>query len=121
MDKSDKEWINKYMEETFNKFQWSIFPKEAPNTQFVVRGNDFEQFVVDVEAIKRTFLEQKTAPVVPVQPVPEAVPAATKICANCGSKRTYKEGINKAGKPYKGWFCPLPKAECGATPIWVSD
>ena len=26
-------------------------------------------------------------------------------CNDCGAETTYKEGISKAGKPYKGYFC----------------
>jgi DNA repair and recombination protein RAD52 len=33
-----------------------------------------------------------------------------KVCPNCGGIMEYKEGVSKAGKAYKGYFCPNQKA-----------
>jgi len=32
---------------------------------------------------------------------------------------TYKEGTSKAGKDYKGWFCPNDTKEDKHNPVWV--
>lgn len=37
-----------------------------------------------------------------------------KHCPTCGNLMTYKEGVSKTGKPWKGWFC----SEKGHNPIW---
>jgi formate dehydrogenase maturation protein FdhE len=71
------------MEENFPKFQWSIFPEGDKGVQIVVRGNDFQNFLLDIASAKAEFLTPKTAVVSPVgttQP-----PVATGVCPVCGS------------------------------------
>jgi len=54
-------------------------------------------------------------------PTPKEAPEVTTsgqekhFCGTCGKEMTYKEGISKAGKPYKGWFCLEREHE----PIWL--
>lgn len=51
----------------------------------------------------------------------EAPPAAaasrgsslSPVC-DCGQPRRWKEGVSKAGKPYKGWMC----ANSVCSPVW---
>lgn len=38
-------------------------------------------------------------------------------CPTCGKPMVYKEGTNKAGKPWAGYFCS--DRECAQKPIWV--
>ena len=33
------------------------------------------------------------------------VPEEQKICEKCGCEMVYKQGMSKAGKQYKAWFC----------------
>lgn len=44
-----------------------------------------------------------------------AEPVDNKHCVTCGNPLTYKEGISKSGKPWKGYFC----SERGHEPQWV--
>ncbi len=39
-------------------------------------------------------------------------------CSVCGRKMTYREGESRAGKPYKGFFCP--ESDCEGKPVWVN-
>ena len=40
-------------------------------------------------------------------------------CSVCGKKMTYREGESRAGKPYKGYFCP--DRDCEGKPVWIDD
>lgn len=51
----------------------------------------------------------------PEEPVQESPPT----CRECGSTMTYREGTSRAGKPYKGYFCP--DGDCKGEPVWVND
>ena len=46
------------------------------------------------------------APQVPAAPT---LPSAEHVCAH--GARVYREGVNKAGKAWKGWFCSMPKGQ----------
>jgi len=39
-------------------------------------------------------------------------------CRECGSTMAYREGTSKAGKDYKGYFCP--DRDCSGEPVWVN-
>ena len=39
-------------------------------------------------------------------------------CSVCGRKMTYREGESRAGKPYKGFFCP--ETDCEGKPVWLN-
>lgn len=39
-------------------------------------------------------------------PQAQSTPQAAKTCAH--GAMAWKEGVSKAGKPYKGWFCTAP-------------
>ena len=39
-----------------------------------------------------------------------------KKCDVCENMLEQKEGVSKAGKPYKGWFCP--DRDCKGKPVW---
>lgn len=40
-------------------------------------------------------------------------------CAVCRTKMEFREGTNRGGKPYKGFFCP--DRECKGRPVWIDD
>ena len=40
-------------------------------------------------------------------------------CSVCGKKMQYREGESRAGKPYKGYFCP--DRDCEGKPVWIDD
>lgn len=40
-------------------------------------------------------------------------------CGQCGREMTYREGTSRAGKPYRGYFCP--DRDCEGDPVWVND
>lgn len=97
----------------FPRFQWSLFPHGKEGEQVVVRGNSFEQFILDIEEVKRQFMGVGEAKVV----VPAQEPVETssvRVCPNCGSSMEHKGG-EKNGKAWGGWFCTN---RCGATPVW---
>jgi len=76
----------------------------------------------------------QTGPPPPPQPVPPgraAVQAAVSgqspqaggaqeatapVCTVCGTAYTWREGVAKTGKPYRGWFCPT--RGCTGEPRW---
>lgn len=114
------------MEEQFPRFQYSYFPHGKDGEQLVIRGSDFNQFVLDVESIKTQFTttqptSQIVTPAVIVATTPAGSPTPVnpkRVCVACGSEMDYKEGTSKAGNAYKGFFC---KAKCGSDPVWIKD
>lgn len=94
------------MEDMFPRFQYSIFDKNGADAQWVVRGNEWDQFLLDVEAVKAKVQAnlEKHNPIM----------AATKDvnshpCKTCGGMTEYKSGTSKAGKEWKGYFCKVNK------------
>lgn len=59
-------------------------------------------------------IQQQQAPA--PQVAPQSVPDGLNFCTQHNQARNYKEGTNKAGRAYKGWFCPMN----GCAPKWVS-
>jgi len=49
----------------------------------------------------------------------EETPSASLNCDVCGKKLKFREGESRAGKPYKGYFCP--DRDCEGKPVWVDD
>ena len=98
----------------YPKYQWSLFPNGKDGEQIVVRGDTFNEFILNIEEAKKAFVlnnKNKTAPI----DKPEVDTA--KICDNCGAEMNFREGTGKTtGKPYKGYFC---SENCGAKPIFV--
>jgi len=65
---------------------------------------------------KKGFTQVKATNVSKPQTKPlESTTQTEKYCPTCGKLMTYKEGISKSGKPWKGYFCP----ERAHDPIWV--
>lgn len=48
---------------------------------------------------------------------PDEMEEVAPACPTCGGPMTYKEGTNKAGKPYAGHFCV--DRNCSQKPLWV--
>ena len=93
------------------KFQWS---KMSPDRgeQVVVRDDDWEQFLISIEAVKQHMLKVEEKPKI-VQQMEEFIgdttPAVSgNICPknpNHGEMK-YRSGIStKTGKPYAFWSC----------------
>ena len=40
-------------------------------------------------------------------------------CTVCSKKMEFREGTNRSGKPYKGFFCQ--DRECEGKPVWIDD
>jgi hypothetical protein len=89
------------MNDTFPTYQFSIFDKNDGDAQWVVRGNDWKAFLMDVEAIKgQVKVNLDKDPIMATTANVETHP-----CKTCGANTNFKSGINKAGKPYAGYFC----------------
>jgi hypothetical protein len=93
------------------KFQWS---KMSPDRgeQIVVRGDEYKQWVLDIEAAKQQLPKVEEKPKI-VQQMEEFVgdttpPVSGHICPknpNHGEMK-YRSGISaKTGKPYSFWSC----------------
>ena len=50
-------------------------------------------------------LLKENVPQVVQKPLESTTQSQERLCAVCGKALIYKEGVNKVGKPYKGWFC----------------
>ena len=91
------------------KFQYSFFLEGRESPQVVVRGNDYKQFILDVEQAKADFIPNRAI-------AGENFPEDTEIeevmvdmeklsCKTCYAPATLQEGIGKNGKPYKLLKC----------------
>ena len=49
----------------------------------------------------------------------KASKTAPPKCPVCSKKMEFREGTNRTGKPYKGFFCP--DRECEGKPVWIDD
>src|SRR3989304_2068518 len=93
------------------RFQYSIFDRNGYDAQWVVRGDEWEQFLLDVEAIKLKVKdnEMKHDPIMAVTKTTITHPC--KSCAGEGtvSDTDFKNGVSSAGKPWSGYFCKRVK------------
>lgn len=90
------------MNDSFPRFQYSIFDRNGADAQYVVRNNDWDAFIEDCELVKQ-IVEDNQAKQDPIMAVTKDV--NTHPCKNCGGLTEFKEGVSKAGKPWKGYFC----------------
>jgi hypothetical protein len=87
----------------FPRFQYSIFDKNLGDAQWVVRGNDWDEFLKDVEEVKAKVTEN-LAKVDPIEAVTQNV--NTHPCKICGGFTEFKTGTSaKTGKEWRGYFC----------------
>src|SRR4051812_44682062 len=95
------------MEDKYPIYQWSKFINDGE--QVVVRGNSFEQFVLDVQATRKQFTHVTIQEPVVEDPVPTQTivqaPSPAQTCAICSGPATIQEGINKNGGPYRLLKC----------------
>ena len=49
----------------------------------------------------------------------KASKTAPPKCPVCSKKMEFREGTNRTGKPYKGFFCQ--DRECEGKPVWIDD
>lgn len=89
----------------YPRFQYSVFDKISHDAQWVVRGDDWEQFILDVEAVNEKVEENNAKD--PIMNVTKDV--NTHPCKVCGSMTEYKSGTSKAGKEWKAYFCQANK------------
>lgn len=68
------------------------------------------------EQVKTKYLETSTAPTATTEPQPAQSSVAPK-CGIHGMPKILKEGYNKQGKHYKGYFCSVPR--CAEEPTWM--
>lgn len=75
-----------------------------------------ESLITGVEAAKPVAAASVPAQAQANEP---AGPADAPTCAH--GQRNYREGVSKAGKPYKAWFCPSPDRATQCPAEWVRD
>lgn len=98
------------MDENINawpKFQWSLFV-DGKTEQVVVRGDDYTQWVLDVEAVRSKFRIHSEASVEPVEEV-------SSTNEEYWVREVKKEGPNK-GKRFK-----VAKGKDGAFLGWTNE
>ena len=72
-----------------------------------VAAENVEGLKVGVDTLVRTFALEAGSGGDPKAPTCE-----------CGGSMELREGKNRAGKHYKGWFCTKPDTQC--PPIWTN-
>lgn len=108
------------MDEAFPRFQYSIFDKNGHDAQWVVRGNDWENFLIDVTAVQAKVDEgmERHDPIMAV--TKGTITHPCKQCAADGivSDTNFKEGVKEVtGKPWAGYFCTRVKAHVTWVPV----
>lgn len=101
----------------------SVLAESAPNIRAVesaLRGAPAtptgQQFAAPQQYAQPTTTQQAVANLNAAGIDTTVVPQqAGNACAH--GPMNYKEGVNKAGKAYKGWFCTVPRSSC--SPIWA--
>jgi hypothetical protein len=98
------------MEETFPKFQYSIFVDAQRNAQIVIRANSFEEFKkLKAEADSILTFTTTSANPMAQQTVAPAAPKPVSNAPICGVHNVpmqWKEGTSsRTGKPYAFWSC----------------
>jgi len=90
------------------KFQFSIFDKhQGYDGQWVVRGDDWNEFMENRNLVMEQLANAPAAPVGPATTV-EATENGYP-CPQCKSPTVFKSGVSKAGKPWRGYFCTANK------------
>lgn len=91
-----------------NKVYFQTSPHKG---QVTVDGYASVIMWLEKNGFKLSAMDVQEAP----KPTPQATTSSEKHCSICGQLMTYKEGVSKTGKPWKGFFCP----ERGHEPIWI--
>ena len=102
----------------YPRFQFSVFDKNGHDGQWVVGGDDWEQFLLDKEAVMELVKENEEKHTDPIMAATAQVPAPNGlVCKVCGQPADFKSGTSKAGKPWKGVFCKSNKEHV----TWLRD
>lgn len=99
------------MDESYPKYQYSVFTKNGRDEQLVIRADTFEELIEAKKNIDK-ILAKKDAAHETTQATLPAIPVNTRPCVKegCQGTQTYRAGIGKTtNKPYKGWFCDLSR------------
>lgn len=92
----------------YARLQWSKMSADR-GEQIVVRGDEYKQWVLDIEAAKQQLPKTEPKPI--EKQMEEFVSAppepATPQCPKGHGDMKYRSGISaKTGKPYGFWSCP---------------
>jgi hypothetical protein len=90
----------------YPRFQFSVFDKNGHDGQWVVRGDEWEQFLMDKEAVMEE-VNKNAEKHDPISHVTADV--NTHPCKTCGNSTEFKSGTSKTGKDWKGYFCKANK------------
>lgn len=102
-------------DESFPKFQYSVFTKNGHDGQYVIRTNDKDEFVMLIEYVNS--LLPKTAVVDAPTAFAKSLEGTTDIahpplCGIHGTSMTWRTGVSqKTNKPYAFWACPTKNAD----------
>ena len=97
--------------------------KEGFSGHIKITGVPFPKAVTRLDALIKALVEHEyeagrrpgNGP--PGEAVPQAKGApAGPPCNDCGEPMELRQGVSKAGKPWKGYFCPADKTH---KPVWV--
>ncbi len=107
-----------------NPVSWDLFylTKEGMEAHLQLKGATVTDVLSEAEAARAKVQEAGGV----ARPRNGRIPAvngatldAAPTCAACGKTLAFREGTSKAGKEYKGYFCP--NRDCKGEPVWVND
>lgn len=111
------------MNDTYPKFQWSVFVKNGRDQQYVVRADTADELF---EGQKQIFarIGEEAVTTTPAPTATTEAPATenTKriiyktICKTCKAPAMQKSGVSKQGKEYNAIFC---STEDRSHTIWL--
>lgn len=83
-------------------------------------GIGIVESIASADEIEKFMSDPVAAVTANVKPLPDFFenrdPQEVPLCKECGSMTTFKEGVSKTGKKYKGYFCTVDKKH---SPIWL--
>ena len=107
-----------------NPVSWDLFylTKDGMEAHLQLKGPTVEDVLDKAKGAMKTVRSAggRPRPTEGCSPTPEEPsPDAPPDCSECGQTMVYREGTSKAGKAYKGYFCP--DRDCEGEPVWVND
>jgi hypothetical protein len=112
------------MADNNNPVSWDLFylTKEGMEAHLQLKGATVEDVLEKAKDALNAVCSaggkprpSESCPTTPEEPSSNAPPN----CPECHQTMVYREGTSKAGKPYKGYFCP--DRDCKGEPVWVND
>lgn len=107
----------------YKDYKFQVSDKMNGDIIFLARADTMPEVVNELVAL-RDILKDKyldtpspTEPPVVEQTTFTGHASTEHLCPVHNLPRVYKEGVSKNGKPYKGYFCTVPR--CSAKPEWV--